>query len=181
MGLRGLRVAYQPQVPALYDYLTVGEFLELAALLGAVPAGEKCQDVMRLFDLSAIAGQLLHTVSIGTRMKVALAAALVQNPELLVLDEPTNALDTIGVARLKDRLRELRAGGTTILLATHMIDYAGRLCDDLTILRNGRVQYTGPVASLGHPEEPLESRVLALIDDARTGADDDLPGDFRTS
>jgi ABC-2 type transport system ATP-binding protein len=97
-------------------------------------------------------------------MKLALAAAIVQEPELLILDEPTNAVDAIGVARLKERLRALRAGGTTILLATHMIDFAEGLCDDITVLLAGEVQYTGPVSGLGNGTTTLESKVLALID-----------------
>jgi len=58
----------------------------------------------------------------------------------------------------------MRAAGTTILLATHMIDFAQDLCDDVTVLLGGRVQYTGPVATFGNPRATLESRVLALID-----------------
>ena len=161
---RLLKIACQPQVPALYDYLRVSEFLELAARIGGTPSAERCDDVMRLFGLSSIAGQLVRTTSAGTRMKLALAAAIVQEPELLILDEPTNAVDAIGVARLKERLRALRAGGTTILLATHMIDFAEGLCDDITVLLAGEVQYTGPVSGLGNGTTTLESKVLALID-----------------
>lgn len=163
-GGRRLRIAYQPQVPALYEYLRVSEFLELAAHIGEATSSERCDAVMKLFGLTAAASQLVRTTSAGTRMKIALAAAIVQDPELLILDEPTNAVDAIGVARLKDRLRGLREVGTTVLLATHMIDFAHGLCDDITVLLGGGVQYTGPVTGFGDPSATLESRVLALID-----------------
>lgn len=159
-----IRIAYQPQVPVLYDYLTVVEFLELAALLAETSNAALRDDVMDLFGLAAIAGQVLHTVSIGTRMKVALAAALIQEADLLVLDEPTNALDAVSVARLKRRLASLRTSGTTILMATHTISFAEDLCDDITVLKGGRVQYSGTVGQLGDPSATLEARVLALIE-----------------
>ena len=159
-----LKIAYQPQVPALYDYLRVSEMLELAARIAGIASPAKCDEVIRLFGLSAAADQLVHTTSIGTRMKIALAAAIVQEPQLLILDEPTNAVDAIGVARLKERLRAMRSAGTTILLATHMIDFAQDLCDDVTVLLDGRVQYSGAVAAFGNPRDTLESRVLRLID-----------------
>lgn len=159
-----LKIAYQPQVPALYDYLRVSELLELAARIAGVSAPATCEEVVRLFGLSAAADQLVHTTSAGTRMKIALAAAIVQDPQLLILDEPTNAVDAIGVARLKELLRAMSAAGTTILLATHMIDFAQDLCDDVTVLLDGRVQYSGTVKGFGNPRDTLESRVLRLID-----------------
>lgn len=165
----GVRIGYQPQVPALYTDLQVVEFLELAARIGGRPSTDRVDDVMRVFGLAGIGSQLIRTLSVGTKMKVAVAAALVQEPELLILDEPTNGVDAVGVGRLKERLREFRDAGGTVLLATHMIDFVAGLCDDITILHRGLAMYTGPVSGLDPVSQPLESRVLAYIDaDAST-------------
>jgi len=160
---RSLRIGYQPQVPALYGYLTVAEFIDLAARLAPAPSADGRHAVMQAFDLLPAADQLVRTTSVGTQMKIAVAAALVQQPELLILDEPTNAVDVVGVSRLKERIRAMREAGVTILLATHLIDFAEGLCDDVTVLRGGRVQYTGPVIGLNGLGS-LEARVLSLID-----------------
>lgn len=166
-GGNALAIGYQPQVPALYEYLTVTEFLDLAARLGRRPHAGAREDLLELFELEGASSQLLRTLSVGTKMKAAIGAAMIQQPDLLVLDEPTNALDAIAVARLRHRLRDMSAAGTTILIATHMLDFAEQLADDITVLRAGHVMYTGPVAALGASSATLESRVLPLIEVVR--------------
>jgi ABC-2 type transport system ATP-binding protein len=159
-----VRMAYQPQVPALYDYLKVGEFLELSARLADAFTPERCARIIDWFDLDDSRGVLIKALSVGTQMKVAIAAAFVQNALLLVLDEPTNSVDAVGIARLKDAIRDARRDGRTIVVATHMLDFAEGLCDDVTVLRTGRVAYSGAIAEFGDPRLPLETRVLAVVD-----------------
>jgi ABC-2 type transport system ATP-binding protein len=159
------RLAYQPEEPALYDYLTVTEFLALARRLGDPAAEDSRARLVERFELGETAGRLIKNLSAGTRRKVAIAAALVQDPTLLVLDEPTNGLDTTAVVRLKEELRALRDAGRTVLLSTHILDFAAGLCDDVTMLRSGTVAYTGSVAALlaGPGPEGFEARVRARL------------------
>ncbi len=163
---RNLRLAYQPEEPALYEYLTVDEFLTLARQLraGGGLDDSRLAELVGRFELEAMARRLIKNLSAGMRRKLAIVAALAQDPDLLVLDEPTNHLDTNGVVRLKDELRRLRDSGATVLLSTHILDFAAGLCDQVTLLKAGRIIYDGPVAEiLAGGDWTLEERVAALI------------------
>lgn len=159
------RTAYLPEEPALYDYLTAGEFLTLARHLGRRDQDNSRRDYfLDRFELRTASGSLIKTLSAGTRRKVALAAALIQEAELIILDEPTNGLDTAAVIRLKEELGRLRDEGATVLLSTHILDFAAALCDRVTLLNRGRVVFDGNLADL--PEfggRDFERRVAALL------------------
>ena len=160
------RVAYQPEDPAVYEYLTVREFLALARRLSG-PANrdwdEDCEGLVTMFEMSDGRDKLCRSLSAGMRRKVSLLAALVQRPDLYILDEPTNHLDTVAVRRLKETLRSLRADGQSILVATHMIDFAATIGDEVTILDRGRVRFSGPLTTVPG-DGSLEDRVFAMLE-----------------
>ncbi len=164
-GPGSVRTAYLPEEPTLYDYLTAGEFLTLARHLGRRPTDGSARDYfLDRYELRASSGSLTKTLSAGTRRKVAVAAALIQEADLLILDEPTNGLDTAAVIRLKEDLGRLRDEGATVLLSTHILDFAAALCDRVTLLTRGRVVYDGSFTDL--PEfggRDFERRVAALL------------------
>lgn len=138
-GHRSLRsrIGYVTQAPAIYPDLTVHQNLTYFARL----TGATRQDVDILIDtveLSAQRQQLVDSLSGGQKARVSLAIALLGQPELLVLDEPTVGLDPLLRARLWDMFADLARQGKTILVSSHVMDEAER-CDDLILLREGKV------------------------------------------
>ncbi|GAA5153388.1 ABC transporter ATP-binding protein [Microbacterium pseudoresistens] len=158
------RVAYGTQGAAVYDDLTVRENLQyFAAILGA-PRG----DADRVIDevgLSAQARQSVDDLSGGQRGRVSLAAALLGEPELIVLDEPTVGLDPVLRVELWELFRRIAEGGATLLVSSHVMDEASR-CDRLLLMRAGRViADTTPADLLADTgEADAEAAFLALID-----------------
>jgi ABC-2 type transport system ATP-binding protein len=148
------RVGYVTQAPSVYGDLTVRENLRyFASVLGAT--GERVDEAIGTVGLESRPGQVVGTLSGGEQSRTSLAAALLGQPELLVLDEPTVGLDPVLRRSLWSTFHTLAGRGVTLLVSTHVMDEAER-CDDLVLLRDGRI-----VAS-GTPGELL----------ARSGADD---------
>ena len=133
-GLRH-RVGYVTQAPSVYADLTVQENLRyFASVLGVAPG--QIDRALTAVDLADAGDQLTGTLSGGQRSRVSLAAALLGEPELLVLDEPTVGLDPVLRVELWDRFHALARAGTTLIVSSHVMDEAGR-CDRLLLLRDG--------------------------------------------
>jgi ABC-2 type transport system ATP-binding protein len=136
VGLRW-RVGYMTQTPSVYSDLTVRENLDYFGRLVDVRA-PRIEEVIARVDLEADTRSLVANLSGGQRARVSLAAALLGEPELLVLDEPTVGLDPVLRRDLWDFFHSLAAQGTTLLVSSHVMDEADR-CDRLILLREGRV------------------------------------------
>ena len=131
------RVGYMTQAPSVYPDLTVRENLRYFATLVRVGA-ERVDAVIRTVALDTHADQVVQTLSGGERSRVSLGAALLNEPDVLVLDEPTVGLDPVLRRELWELFHELARGGKTLLVSSHVMDEAER-CDDLVLLRTGRV------------------------------------------
>jgi ABC-2 type transport system ATP-binding protein len=140
------RVAYVTQAPSVYLDLTVRENLRYFAALLRVPA-ERVDASVAAVDLQGHEGQVVRTLSGGEQSRVSLAAALLNEPELLVLDEPTVGLDPVLRRDLWSLFHELAEGGRALLVSSHVMDEAER-CDDLLLLREGRIVANEPPGSL---------------------------------
>ena len=135
----------------LYEGLTVEASLVFAARAFGLPAADATRRVHDLAERFGLADRLRarpQTLSRGMRQRMSIARALVGSPELLVLDEPTNGLDAEAAADLRALLVELVEGGTTVFLTTHLLAEAERLCDQVTVIKAGRVIATGRPADL---------------------------------
>ena len=153
------RIGYVTQAPSVYGDLSVRENLRyFARILGAPDT--RINEAIETVALGGQAGQAVHTLSGGERSRVSLATALLGQPDVLVLDEPTVGLDPVLRRDLWATFHRLADDGITLLVSSHVMDEASR-CDDLLLLRDGRLVATGA------PEELLR----------RTGADD-LEGAF---
>jgi ABC-2 type transport system ATP-binding protein len=140
------RVAYVTQAPSVYGDLTVRENLAyFARVLGAPDA--RIAEVVDLVSLRDQIGQVAGTLSGGERSRVSLAVALLGDPELLVLDEPTVGLDPVLREDLWQTFHGLAAAGKTLLVSTHVMDEAQR-CDDLVLMREGRIVATATPQAL---------------------------------
>ncbi len=164
------RLGLVPDEPFLYERLTPGEFLEFVAALYDVPpalAASRADELIERFELSAVEGELLETCSRGMRQKVSIAAALLHDPPLVLLDEPLTGLDPHAVRALKDLLRGRAARGLGMLVSTHLLEVAERLCDRVVIIHRGRKRAEGTPAALleGRSGATLEDVFLALTSD----------------
>ncbi|MES1248816.1 MAG: ABC transporter ATP-binding protein [Actinomycetota bacterium] len=159
------RVAYMTQAPSVYADLTVRENLRyFARILGA--GRSRIDAVLAEVHLEELAGRVVSRLSGGQRARVSLATALLGEPELLVLDEPTVGLDPVLRRDLWDTFHRLAEGGATLLVSSHVMDEADR-CDDLVLLRDGAVLATGTPSALRERTGAgsLDDVFLRLVED----------------
>jgi ABC-2 type transport system ATP-binding protein len=158
------RIGYVTQAPSVYSDLTVGENVRyFARVLGVGPA--RVDETIELVDLGEFRDRRVRNLSGGQISRVSLATALLGEPELLVLDEPTVGLDPVLRRDLWDAFARLAEGGATLLVSSHVMDEAGR-CDLLLLLRDGRLLAVESPAELlertGAPD--LDGAFLALVE-----------------
>jgi ABC-2 type transport system ATP-binding protein len=158
------RVAYVTQAPSVYSDLTVRENLEYFARVLGAPR-ERVDEAIAEVGLEEQRSQLVQTGSGGEQSRASLAVALLGEPDVLVLDEPTVGLDPVLRRDLWEKFRALAAQGKTVLVSTHVMDEAER-CDELVLIREGRIVANAPPAALleqtGAGE--LEAAFLALAE-----------------
>ena len=159
-------LGFVPDRPFVHERLTHREHLEFIAALYDVPAAaarERGEALVARLALTEHAGQRLEEASLGMRQKLAVAMALLPAPALLMLDEPLVGLDPQAARELKDLLREHAARGGGVLVSTHLLEVAERLCDRIVILRRGRVVAAGTLAELrgGRADASLEDVFLS--------------------
>ena len=161
------RMGFVPDHPFLYERLTAWEFLEFVGALyrvGASDAHARATALIERLELGPTADELIESYSLGMRQKVSIAAALLHDPPLVLLDEPLGGLDPHSARALKDLLRERAARGLGVLVSTHLLDVAERLCDRVVVLHHGRKRAEGTLAELrgANEETTLEDVFLAL-------------------
>ena len=166
-GSRGLRdrVGYMTQAPSVYEDLSVRENLRyFARVLGA--GNDVVEPALERVDLEGFGGRVVSRLSGGQRARVSLAAALLGEPQLLVLDEPTVGLDPVLRRDLWSLFHALAEGGATLLVSSHVMDEADR-CDALLLLREGALLATGTPAELRARtgEQELDDVFLKLIEE----------------
>lgn len=159
---------FVPDEPNLYTKLSARELLHFVAELYDVPLAaveRRIEELLRLFDLTAAADDLIDSYSHGMRQKTSLAAALVHDPRVLVLDEPTVGLDPKSARLIKDLLRQLAQRGAAVFLSTHILEIAERMCDRIGIINRGGLVAVGTMAELramGQGQSSLEDIFLSL-------------------
>lgn len=142
---------YVPDTPNLYGKLSGWEFLRFIARLYRVPteqAERRATELLRLFDLSQAATDMIEGYSHGMQQKMALAGALVHDPQVLFLDEPTVGLDPRSARLIKDLLVQLSNRGTAVMFSTHILEIAERMCDRVLIIDKGQIVAGGTLDEL---------------------------------
>ncbi len=134
--------------PRFYPYLSGRRNLALLADLDGGSAAERIDASLELAGLDGQAGARVGGYSVGMRQRLGIAAALLRDPRLLILDEPASGLDPAGMRDLRALISRLSGDGVTVLLSSHDIDEVEDLCDDVTIMREGRVVFDGSVERL---------------------------------
>lgn len=145
------RVGFCPDYPELYEKLTGLEYLNFIGDVFGVPTDvrrKRLGDLLDMFDLTAVLRDLIQTYSHGMRQKLAVIAAVLPDPRLLILDEPMTGLDPKSSALFKDLLRRRCDEGNAVFFSTHILDVAERLCDELAIISRGRLVAEGTMEEL---------------------------------
>lgn len=142
---------YVPDTPNLYGKLKGWEFLRFMARLYRVPkeqAERRAIELFKLFELSDAGSDLIEGYSHGMQQKMALAGALIHDPQVLFLDEPTVGLDPRSARVIKDMLGQLRDRGTAVFFSTHILEIAERMCDRVVIIDHGEIIASGTLEEL---------------------------------
>ncbi len=145
------RFGYVPEEPHLYPHLTGSEYLEMVGQLRGLPErklADKIEGFLHLLSLHEDRDVPISSYSKGMRQKVLLAAALLHNPDLLLLDEPFSGLDVNSVLVLRDLLQNLAARGKAVLLSSHELDMIERVCSKIIILNKGRIAANDSIEQL---------------------------------
>ena len=130
--------------PNFYPYMTAIQNLKLVCKIKEVPE-EKIKDKLELVGLWERKDSKFRTYSLGMKQRLAIASALLNDPEILILDEPTNGLDPQGIHQIREIIKKIASQGTTILLASHLLDEVEKVCSHVVILRKGKKLYSGSV------------------------------------
>jgi ABC-2 type transport system ATP-binding protein len=160
---------YVPDTPNLYAKLSARELLRFVADLYGLDRGQvahRIDELLRMFDLVAAGDDTIDSYSHGMQQKVSLAAALIHDPRVLVLDEPTVGLDPRSARLIKDILRQMADRGSAIMLSTHILEIAERMCDRVGIINRGALIAVGTMDELrtldASGEASLEDIFLSL-------------------
>lgn len=160
------RIGYLPEAMRLPEYLKAESFLRYMGDLNGLDHANGRKRIPELLELVGLAGEkkLLKTYSKGMAQRLGLAQALLTDPELLFLDEPTEGLDPIGRKQVRDLLLKLRAAGKTIFLNSHVLSEVEQVCDEVIILDKGKAVRTGRPAEFTHTTGIYRLRVAAVTD-----------------
>lgn len=157
-------LAYIPDNPDLYDYMSGLKFLHFIADVFGIPAADREERIRTFadrFELTADLAQPIASYSHGMKQKLALIAAWLHQPSLILMDEPFVGLDPKASHLLKQMMREFCAAGGAIFFSTHVLDVAEKLCDNVAIIRGGKLIRCGTMEEV-RGDESLESVFLEL-------------------
>jgi ABC-2 type transport system ATP-binding protein len=141
------RIGAMIETPAFYPFLSGRDNLLVLARHAGAPEAT-IAPALEEVDLTSRAGDKFSTYSLGMKQRLGVAAALLKDPELLILDEPTNGLDPAGMAEMRDFIRDLGHGQRTVLLSSHLMNEVEQICDRVGVIRRGQLVAEGTVADL---------------------------------
>ena len=145
------------ETPNFYHYLSAFNNLEITSAISK--RGKDDRDrVLKQVGLFERKDSKFHTFSLGMKQRLAIGAALLGNPKVLVLDEPTNGLDPVGIAEIRELIRKLNSEGLTIIIASHLLDEIEKVCTHVAILKKGDLLLNGPVNEVLLSEDQVEVR-----------------------
>ncbi len=163
------RIGYLPEESYLYKFLNADETLDFYARLFNIPADERRDRIDRLIsdvNLQGARRRQLKEYSKGMTRRIGLAQALINDPELILLDEPTTGLDPIGTREMKDLILRLRDEGKTVLLCSHLLPDIQDVCDRIAILHRGELKELGRIDTLLTLQDETEIRAKGLSSEA---------------
>ena len=148
--------------PPIYDNLSAWENLKVRALLLGVEE-DRISEVLKIVSLTNTGKKRAGQFSLGMKQRLGIAMALLGNPKLLILDEPTNGLDPIGIEELRELIRSFPKQGLTVILSSHILSEVQLVADDVGIISNGILGYEGPLT----PGQNLEELFMQVVRETR--------------
>ena len=152
------------ETPPLYDNLSAAENLEVRAKLLGVPKA-RIDEVLEIVDLQNTGRKKAGQFSMGMKQRLGIAIALLNNPKLLILDEPTNGLDPIGIQELRSLIRSFPSQGITVILSSHILSEVQLIADDIGLISNGILGYEGQM----NKDEDLENLFIEVVRKSQEG------------
>lgn len=132
------------ETPPLYENLTAEENMKVRATLLGI-SSDRCREVLRQMDLANTHHKKTSDFSLGMKQRLGIALALLHNPQLLVLDEPTNGLDPFGMEELRNMIRSFTKSGISVIISSHMLSEVQQVADDIGIIYNGALLYQNKI------------------------------------
>ena len=172
---------YVPDTPNLYAKLTGRELLRFVGdlyNLDRIQAAHRIDELLRMFDLGRAADDTVDSYSHGMQQKASLAAALMHDPKVLVLDEPTVGLDPKSARLIKDILRQLADRGAAVMLSTHILEIAERMCDRIGIINQGQLIAQGTMEELRALDTSGQTSLEDIFLDLTGGAEETEMAEF---
>lgn len=152
------------ETPPLYDNLSALENLQVKATLLNIPK-ERMNEVLDIVDLRNTGKKKAKNFSLGMKQRLGIALALLNQPKLLILDEPTNGLDPVGIQELRSLIRSFTENGITVIISSHILSEVALVADDIGIINNGMLAYEGP----NNQSVNLEELFMNVITDSKKG------------
>ena len=152
------------ETPPLYENLSAVENLEVRAKLLNIPK-TRIDEVLEIVDLQNTGRKKAGQFSMGMKQRLGIAIALLNNPKLLILDEPTNGLDPIGIQELRSLIRSFPSQGITVILSSHILSEVQLIADDIGIISNGILGYEGQM----NKDEDLENLFIEIVRKSQEG------------
>lgn len=146
------------EMPPLYENLTARENLKVRTLLLGLP-DSRIDEVLNIVDLTNTGKKKSSQFSLGMKQRLGIAIALLNNPKLLILDEPTNGLDPIGIQELRDLIRSFPKQGITVILSSHILAEVEQIADYIGIINNGKLEYQNII----NHSENLETLFMNVV------------------
>lgn len=144
------------ETPNFYSYLSATDNLKITQAISGRGTKKDIDDVLRKVNLYDRRWSAFKSFSLGMKQRLAIGAALLGNPKVLVLDEPTNGLDPVGIAEIRNLIVELKERGHTIIMASHLLDEVEKVCTHAAILKTGNIITTGSVEEIMMEEDVVE-------------------------
>jgi ABC-2 type transport system ATP-binding protein len=163
------RIGSLLETPNFYHYLSAAQNLRITQSISQRGNEDTIQNVLKTVNLYERRNYKFRTYSLGMKQRLAIAASLLGSPEVILLDEPTNGLDPVGIAEIRELIKALAANGHTIIMASHLLDEVEKVCDHVAILKYGKLIASGSVASVLADEDCYlvnaenQERLIALM------------------
>lgn len=155
------------ETPNFYHYLSAERNLRIAAKIKG-RGEEDIDEVLKLVNLYQRKTSKFSTFSLGMKQRLAIASALLGNPDVLVFDEPTNGLDPAGIAEIRELIKELNRKGKTIIMASHILDEVEKVCTHVAIIQKGVLKTVGSVKEVMHVSEAASTVLMEIAADDNT-------------
>jgi len=151
-----------PETPNFYHYLSAVDNLKITQAISGRGNSADIDKVLEIVKLAERKKSKFSSYSLGMKQRLAIGAALLGNPDVLVFDEPTNGLDPVGIAEIRELIKSLAASGKTIIMASHLLDEVEKVCTHVAILKKGNLLTAGPVDEVLAQEDIVEISAASI-------------------